>query len=121
MLDVYTDLTQQSSVFGTHIELIEMCEVEKYRSETPPTEVNEKLMEFASTFDIAENCDRDEMGRAARTSVALDKMVKAHNLGSLAYYYEGESGNNYENIVTPVVAGNTLLTGKIFRWRANAK
>ncbi len=26
MLDVYTDLTKQSAVFGTHIELLEMCE-----------------------------------------------------------------------------------------------
>ena len=112
MLDVYTDLTQQSSVFGTHIELIEMCEVEKYRSEISPTEENEKLAEFATTFDISEDCDPNEMERAARTSVALDKMVKAHNLGSLAYYYEGEAGNEYENIVTSVIAGNTLLTGK---------
>ena len=39
-------------------------------------------------------------------------MLKNHNLGSLAYYYEGESGNEYENIVTSVIAGNTLLTGK---------
>ena len=112
MLDVYTDLTQQSSVFGTHIELIEMCEVEKYRSETTLTEVNEKLIEFMSTFEIVEDCDPDEVERAARTSLALDKMVTAHNLGSLAYYYEGEAGNKYENIVTSVIAGNTILTGK---------
>ena len=27
MLDVYTDLTRQSAVFGTHVELLEMCEL----------------------------------------------------------------------------------------------
>ena len=31
MLDVYSDLTKQSSAFGTHIEIVEMCEVKKYQ------------------------------------------------------------------------------------------
>ena len=57
-------------------------------------------------------CAADEIDRAARTSVALDKLVETHGLGSMAYYYEGESGNDYENIVTSIIAGNTLLTGK---------
>jgi L-arabinose isomerase len=29
MLDVYTDLTRQSAVFGTHFEILEMCELKK--------------------------------------------------------------------------------------------
>ena len=31
MLDVYTDLTRQSAVFGTHVELLEMCELHALR------------------------------------------------------------------------------------------
>ncbi len=31
MLDVYSDLTQQSTVFGTHVELLEMCELHALR------------------------------------------------------------------------------------------
>jgi len=112
MLDVYTDLTKQATAFGTHIELLEMCEVKKYWDEATESEVDAKIKEFYSTFEVADACERAEIVRAARTSVALDKLVEAHNLGSMAYYYEGESGNDYENIVTSVIAGNTLLTGK---------
>ncbi|MHB9013739.1 MAG: arabinose isomerase [Ignavibacteriaceae bacterium] len=112
MLDVYTDLTQQSAIFGTHIELVEMCEVKKYRDEITDPEVRGKINEFNKEFEISPECAPEEIERAARTSIALDKLVKAHNLGSLAYYYEGTSGNEYENIVTSVIAGNTLLTGK---------
>ncbi|WP_339740993.1 L-fucose/L-arabinose isomerase family protein [uncultured Sunxiuqinia sp.] len=112
MLDVYTDLTKQSAVFGTHIEMLEMCELKKYRDEATEDEVVSKMEEFDNTFEVSLECEKSEIERAARTSVALDKLIENHNLGSMAYYYEGESGNDYENIVTSVIAGNTLLTGK---------
>ncbi|WP_288956506.1 L-fucose/L-arabinose isomerase family protein [uncultured Polaribacter sp.] len=112
MLDVYSDLTKQSASFGTHIEIVEMCEVKKYRDDVTQVEVDEKLNEFRRTFEVLEACEEEELVSAAKTSIALDKLVEHHDLGSLAYYYEGETANEYENIVTSVIAGNTLLTGK---------
>ena len=112
MLDVYSDLTKQSSAFGTHIEIVEMCEVKKYRDAVTQVEIDEKLKEFDTTFEVIDACEEEELVRAAKTSIALDKLVANHDLGSLAYYYEGETANEYENIVTSVIAGNTLLTGK---------
>ncbi len=46
MLDVYSDLTKQSAAFGTHIEIVEMCEVKKYRDAVTDVEVEEKIIEF---------------------------------------------------------------------------
>lgn len=112
MLDVYSDLTQQSAVFGTHIELLEMCELKKYRDEVTDAEIQQKIEEFQVRFEVLPGCEEYEIRRAAQTSVALDKLVGKHKLGSMAYYYEGTDGNEYENIVTSVIAGNTLLTGK---------
>lgn len=110
MLDVYSDLTQQSAVFGNHFELLEMCELSELRNAVTDTEVQEKIEAFNDEFEISEECEPSELERAAKTSVALDKLVAKHKLGSMAYYYEGVG--EYENIVTSVIAGNTLLTGR---------
>lgn len=112
MLDVYTDLTQQSSVFGTHIEIVEMCEVKKYRDTVSTEELVAKIDEFNRCFEITSECEEAEVVRAAKTSVALDKLIANHRLGSMAYYFEGSDDKSYEDIVTSVIAGHTLLTGK---------
>ena len=112
MLDVYSDMTQQSAVFGNHFEILEMCELHDLREAVADEEIVAKIAEFHDKFDVSSECEPSELQRAARTSVALDRLVENHQLGSMAYYYEGTSGNTYENIVTSVIAGNTLLTGR---------
>jgi L-arabinose isomerase len=109
MLDVYSDLTQQSITFGNHFEILEMCELVELRQAVTDEEVADKIAEFNAKFDVSPECETSEIERAAKTSVALDKLIQAHELGSMAYYYEGIG--EYENIVTSVIAGNTLLTG----------
>lgn len=111
MLDVYTDITRQTSVFGTQMQMIEMCELKSLRDGVTDDEVSDKIAEFRERFDVSAECDPQELRRAAMTAVALDKLVSVRSLGSLAYYYEGAEGNDYENIVTSMIAGNTLLTG----------
>src|SRR5690606_37491231 len=112
MVDVYSDLKLQSTVFGTHIEVLEMCELAEIRNNIKDEEVELKIAELETTFNVDTECSGYEIKRAAKTSVALDKMVSKHKLGSMAYYYSGISGNEYENIITSVIAGNTVLTGK---------
>ncbi len=110
MLDVYTDLTKQSAVFGTHIEIVEMCELKKIRDAVTRQEVDRRIEEFNEAFEVSAACDLYELQRAAKTSVALDRLIEGHDLGSMAYYYEGEG--EMQDISTSVIAGNTLLTGK---------
>jgi L-arabinose isomerase len=110
MLDVYSDLTQQAATFGNHFELLEMCELYELRQAVGDAEVADKVAEFQEKFEVPAECEALELERAAKTSVALDKLIAKHDLGSMAYYYEGTG--EYENIVTSVIAGNTLLTGR---------
>lgn len=110
MLDVYSDMTQQAAVFGCHFDLLEMCELRRYRDEATDEQVAAKIAQFHREFDVSPECSEAELVRAARTSCALDRLVEVHQLGALAYYYEGQRGNEYEDIVTSVIAGNSLLT-----------
>ena len=111
MLDVYSDMAQQSAVFGNHFELIEMCALHQLREAATKKQVAAKLDQFRREFEVAKECEKAELLRAAKTSCALDALVAKHRLGSLAYYYEGEDGNPYRDIATSVIPGNTLLTG----------
>ncbi len=111
MLDVYSDLTQQSAVFGNHFELLEMCELHRLREAVTARQIEAKLKQFQREFEVSPECERRELIRAARTSCALDALVKKHGLGALAYYYESEEGLAYRDIVTSMIAGCTLLTG----------
>ena len=112
MLDVYSDLTQQSACFGNHFELIEMCDLRALRDQVTAGQIEAKLRQFRAEFAVDPACEAAELARAARTSCALDALVAKHRLGSLAYYYEGLPGNEYEDIVTSVIPGNTLLTAR---------
>ena len=110
MLDVYTDVTRLAAVFGSHFELLEMDTLKALRDKVSSGDIQKKRGQFSKEFAIAPECDEYELERAAITSAALDALVAGKRLGALAYYYEGEDGNDHENIVTSVIAGNTLLT-----------
>lgn len=110
MLDVYSDLTRHSGVFGCHFELLEMDQLQVFWEEVDDAQVNDKLEQFAREFEVAPECSQPELIRAARTSCALDRLVSTHQLGSLAYYYESVPGSPFENLITSFIAGCSLLT-----------
>ncbi|HUI11819.1 MAG TPA: arabinose isomerase [Bacteroidota bacterium] len=112
MLDVYSDPTQHASAFGVHIQHLEIGELSAARKSVTDRQVALKEEEFRQAFDITADCPEAEIARAARTACALDTLVRERRLGALAYYYEGTPGSEEEDIVTSVIAGNSLLTAR---------
>lgn len=112
MLDIYSDLTAQASAFGTHIEVLEIDELARLRREVTEDEVSACLAEIDRDFDVQPECDPKELMRAARTAVALRKLVETRSIGSLAYYYESVPGHEYEDIITSVIVGCSMLTAQ---------
>ena len=111
MLDIYSDLTLQVATFGGHIEILEVDELSSLRREVSDEEITARVAHFRQTFDVQSDCAPDELERAARTSVALDRLVESHALGSLAYYYMGVGTEN-EDTISSVIVGNSLLTAR---------
>ncbi|MGO9228237.1 MAG: arabinose isomerase [Bryobacteraceae bacterium] len=112
MLDVYSDLTLQCASFGGHIEPIEVDELAPLRREAPEEEVAARARHFREIFDVQADCPDEELRRAARTSVALDRLVGKHALGSLAYYYQGTGVAENEDAISSIILGASLLTAR---------
>lgn len=112
MLDIYSDLTQQYASFGGHIELIEVDELAGLRKLVTDGEIRDRVQDFNELFDVQEDCAIVELERAARTSVALDKLVSQYHLGSMAYYYKGTGNFDNEDTISSIILGNSLLTAR---------
>src|SRR5205814_3233251 len=112
MLVIYTDLTQQCAVFGGHMELIEVDELAALRTEVTDAQIQDRVAHFQEKFEVQPDCAPEELARAARTSVALDRLVEIHDLGSLAYYYMGTGNEANEDAISSIILGNSLLTAR---------
>jgi L-arabinose isomerase len=112
MLDVATDITQVSITFGSHLEMLEVDELSALRGECTEEEIAQRVRLFVEHFDVQADCAQAELERAARTSVALDRLVEKHDLQSLAYYYKGTGVAANEDTMSSIILGTSLLTAR---------
>jgi len=112
MLDIATDLTQVAITFGCHIEQIEVDELSALREKVNNPEIARRVAEFREQFEVQAECAEEELARAARTSVALDRLVEVHDLQSMAYYYMGSGVPANEDTMSSIILGTSLLTGR---------
>jgi L-arabinose isomerase len=112
MLDIYSDTTLQCATFGGHMEIMEVDELAALRREVNARQIKARVAEFKKIFAVQSDCSQAELERAAKTSVALDRMVKEHDLGSLAYFYSGTGNAENEDAISSIILGNSLLTAR---------
>jgi len=112
MLDIQTDLTQVAITFGSHIEHLEVDELSALREGVNMEDIRARVADFRSHFDVQSDCSEEELARAARTSVALDRFAAGHDLQSLAYYYMGSGVPANEDTMSSIILGTSLLTAR---------
>jgi L-arabinose isomerase len=121
MLDMYSDFTQHTAQLGTHVEVLEMCDLAVRVPEEKDPAVAAKRAEAEAVFVISEDSPSDPLAKkptpeefawACRVAVGLDRLVGDFDLQGLAYYYRGLEGNEYERLAAGLILGNSLLTAR---------
>ncbi|MFP4697826.1 MAG: arabinose isomerase [Eubacteriales bacterium] len=121
MLDMYSDFTMMQAQTGLHVEILEMCDLDKYLTDVTDEDIKEKNKEINKFFEIsgdspsdpiAKKPTEDQLNWSAKVAVAQEKMVKDYNLDGLAYYYHGNNDNYYEQVQSGFIVGHSLLTSK---------
>jgi L-arabinose isomerase len=121
MLDMYSDFTQHHAQMGTHVEVLEMCDLDARVSAATEAEIARKAEESRRIFDISEDSPSDSLARkpapqemdwACRVAVGLDRLVEDFDLDGLSYYYRGIGGNVYERLGAGLILGCSLLTAR---------
>jgi len=112
MMDIASDLTRHCATFGGHMEIVEVDELAALRRDVSAAQIKSRVAEFKKVFAVQPDCSLAELQRAARTSVALDRLVREHDLGSLAYYYMGTGNAANEDAISSIILGNSLLTAR---------
>jgi len=118
MYDMHTDPTAFAAAFGSHVKMLEICELARLTESITETEIEDEIAEITDIFQI---CDpsvdpltdyvkTEDLAYSAKISAALKKLVKNNNLTALAYYYKSEPNNPYEQLAANLIIGNTLLT-----------
>ncbi len=120
MYDMHADPTAVSSAFGLHVPLLEIEDVIELYNSVTEKEISDKIKIIDNEFDIPEPksdpvtqklTDADKYD-AAKSAVALDKLVEKYNLTGLAYYYEGKKGTLQQKVATTVIVGNSILNAQ---------
>ena len=120
MYDMHADPTAISEAFGLHVPLLEVDDVIAVYNEVTEEEIAEKsaliLREFDTPTPVSDPVTRKltepDLYQAAKSAVALDKLVEKHHLTGLAYYYEGLPDSLHRQIATSFIVGNSILNAQ---------
>jgi L-arabinose isomerase len=119
MLDMYSDFTMLQAQLGIHVEILEMCDLDRYLKQITDAEVVVKKKQIEAFFQISGDSPSDPIARkptdaqldwSCRVAAAQEKMVLDYDLDGLSYYYHGSDDNHYEQVQSGFIVGHSLLT-----------
>ena len=121
MLDMYSDYTMLQAQAGIHIEILEMCDLNRMLQQITPEEIREMRLQMEEMFEISGDSEADPLAKkpteeqldwSAQVAAAQRRLVQEFDLDSLTYYYHGAPGNAYERLQSGFIVGHSLLTAQ---------
>lgn len=121
MLDMYSDFTMIQAQTGLHVEVLEMCDLDRLLGTVTDEDVAKKREQTQQMFEISGDSPSDPIARrpteeqmawACRVAAAQEKLVREYNLDALSYYYHGAPGSGYERLQAGFIVGHSLLTAR---------
>lgn len=114
------DPTFVTRVVGSHVKMLEMCELVDYVENCTEEEVTAKIAEVKERFDLMPPgyermtvpIQDADVEWSARVAVGLDKLAHNNNLSGLVYYYCGKNDSIYERTASSLIIVNSLMTTK---------
>lgn len=120
MYDMHADPTAISAAFGIHVPLLEIDDVVEVYNTITEGEIQAKINVIDEEFDMPDPksdpittklTDADKL-QAAKSAVALDRLVEKYKLTGLAYYYEGLDNTIQRTIASTFIVGNSILNAQ---------
>ncbi|ANY67470.1 arabinose isomerase [Paenibacillus sp. BIHB 4019] len=121
MLDMYSDFTMIQAQTGLHIEVLEMCDLDRILRSVTPQETKRKRDEVLAMFQLSGDSPSDPIARkpteeqlewSCKVAAAQEKLVREYGLDALTYYYHGAPGGEYEQLQGGFIVGHSLLTAR---------
>ncbi|QMV42715.1 L-fucose/L-arabinose isomerase family protein [Cohnella cholangitidis] len=121
MLDMYSDFTMIQAQTGLHVEVLEMCDLDRMLRDVTPQDVKSKLEAVHEMFRISGDSPSDPIARtpsdeqlewSCRVAAAQEMLVREFDLDALSYYYHGAPGGEYEKLQGGFIVGHSLLTAR---------
>jgi L-arabinose isomerase len=122
MLDMHTDSTLLTATFGCHLVQVEVEDIFRHYKAVSREQIDAQKAEILGFFDtpepkadpLTQKLTEEDLEQAARAGAALLAFVREKQLDGLAYYYEAEAGSPMRTLVTNLIVGNSILTGRGF-------
>lgn len=121
MLDMYSDFTMIQAQTGLHLEVLEMCDLDRMLRDVTPQDVQRKREEVLQMFEISGDSPSDPIAKkpteeqmewSCKVAAAQEKLVREYDLDALTYYYHGAPGGEYEKLQAGFIVGHSLLTAR---------